>query len=76
MLEFLNQDPGVLALWLFGALVFSSAGIYFFKEGKRRGHTLWIVIGIVLFLYTYFTPSVWAVWLVGSALVLFGYKTR
>jgi len=76
VLEFFNQDPTTIVFWLFGALTFSTLGIYFFKEGKRRSHTLWVVIGIVLFLYTYFTPNVWAVWLVGAGLVSLGYTTR
>lgn len=53
---------------LMAALVFSAAGLWLFREGKRRLNFRLIFIGMTLMVYSYFTRGPWADWGVGLAL--------
>ncbi|RYZ78143.1 MAG: hypothetical protein EOP06_29605 [Proteobacteria bacterium] len=52
------------------SIIFSSAGLYVFRHGKKRASAVLMGIGIALMVYTYVTPNPWADWLGGIALSL------
>ncbi|MBP6219093.1 MAG: hypothetical protein KA436_10955 [Oligoflexales bacterium] len=59
---------------ILSGLLFSSIGLWVFREGKRKGDFKILGLGLALMLYTYFTPNPWADWGVGLALCAVTYK--
>ncbi|MFH1652607.1 MAG: hypothetical protein ABIE74_00970 [Pseudomonadota bacterium] len=58
------------SVWgLFGAFIFSMAGLLAFRYGRKQSAIAPIIIGIALMLYPYFFSSTLAIYLVGVALV-------
>ena len=53
---------------LMAGFLFSVIGWWAFREGKRRTNIPVVVLGIILMMYTFFTPNAWSTWLVGAAL--------
>lgn len=58
------------------SLIFSSIGLWMFREGRRKQNQYWIYIGVVLFGYTYifFKPAQEII--IGSGLCYFAYVKR
>jgi CDP-diglyceride synthetase len=60
---------GNLSMWgLIGGLLFSSAGVFAFLYGKKKSNAAFIVIGILLALYTFFVQQTVAIFAIGAAL--------
>ena len=62
---------GVLA-----SLIFSVLGIYFLKRGRKDLNNPLIVIGILLFGYTYFIESDFWIWAAGIGLSGLGFYLK
>ncbi|MDH4468720.1 MAG: hypothetical protein QE271_11740 [Bacteriovoracaceae bacterium] len=59
---------GILA-----SLIFSTLGIYFFKRGRKDLNNGLVVIGILLFGYSYFIESDFWMWTTGALLTGLGF---
>ncbi len=68
------QLPDPLAL--VGMVMFSLLGMWAFKEGRRESNIKQLLLGIALVGYSYFTPAVWQVWLIGVGLTWAVFKVR
>lgn len=53
---------------LLGNLVFSGVGFVAFMYGKKQGEFRTMLIGGLLMVYAYFTPTALLTWLVGAGL--------
>ncbi len=53
---------------LIPSLFFGIIGMFVFREGRRDGLFLMMVIGAALMIYPYFVDGVWMNWGVGIAL--------
>lgn len=58
------------------SLIFSSIGLYVFREGRRKENNYWISIGLALFGYTYFFSKPIHEILIGSSLCYLAYLKR
>jgi hypothetical protein len=64
-----------LAILLWG-LLFSSIGLGFFLYGKKQRAVVPLVCGLVLMIYPYFIPNVFAVVVIGIVLTAVPYFWR
>jgi hypothetical protein len=65
-LDFGIADFSVSALaasFLFGVI-----GLWMFREGRRRDHTVSLGIGLAMMIYPYFVSQATLTWLIGFAL--------
>ena len=53
---------------IIASILFSGVGLIAFRRGKSEGNIPLIIIGIILFIYTYFTKMPWQDWVLGGAL--------
>jgi hypothetical protein len=58
---------------LFAGLVFGAFGISIFRLGKKRAHPAAIVTGLALMIFPYFIENTILMWVIGSALLFFGW---
>jgi ABC-type uncharacterized transport system fused permease/ATPase subunit len=65
-------EPGAFV----GILLFSTLGLWAFKEGRREVNIKLLLVGIALMAFGYFTPQTWLVWVVGSGLTVLAFKFR
>ncbi len=56
--------------------VFSAIGLIIFRKGRQRTRTPWIMSGILLMIYPYFTTGALYSFLVGAVLCGYAYYTR
>ncbi|VAX12730.1 hypothetical protein MNBD_GAMMA24-1606 [hydrothermal vent metagenome] len=63
------EDPSLL-LW---GVIFGGIGLGFFTYGKKQKAVVPLLTGIALFIFPYFISNVYALVLVGSALVAMPY---
>ena len=61
---------------MFCGVLFSSIGLGFFIYGKRQQAPVPLVCGIAVMVFPYFVSSVWAMVLVGAALIAIPYFVR
>jgi hypothetical protein len=59
---------------LMASLIFGIFGIYLFRLGKKRSHGLLVAIAVALMGYPYFVENEWAIWGIGIALTVLGYR--
>ncbi len=64
MIPVVNLDP----TWLFLSLVPGGIGFVLFVYGKKQERMPHLVAGLLLMVYPYFTPSVWSLLGVGTAI--------
>lgn len=57
-------------------LLFGAIGLGFFTYGSRQKVLIPWLTGVALMLFSYFTPNIWALVLVGTALTLLPYFVR
>jgi hypothetical protein len=55
---------------IFASLVFSAIGFWMIREAKRQANFTIGIIGVVLMVYTYFTPEPWVDWAAGIGLCI------
>ncbi len=55
---------------LIAGLIFSTIGLWMLREGKKRADLRIVMLGLVLMIYSYFTPNHWWDWGIGIALCL------
>lgn len=53
---------------LLAGIVFSAIGLWLFRQGKERGDLRMVVLSVVMMMYTYFTNSAAADWVLGICL--------
>ena len=58
---------------LIAGLVFGLIGWWLFSQGRKRTNNYFVVIGLLLMVYPYFTKGPLADWGVGSVLCGFAY---
>jgi|GEM_PF-2149171 len=57
------------SMWtLFGSLIFSSIGLWLWRQAKNRDSTELLIISVVMIGYSYFTPSARLTWGIGVVL--------
>ena len=56
-------------LRLFLDLLISTVGMSYFVYGKKAGHLVALLSGIILMGYSYFVPNVWLMVLLGGGLM-------
>jgi hypothetical protein len=61
----MSLDPWTLFL----SMIFSSIGLGFFIYGKKQSRPLPLVVGIILMVYPYFTPTPLSTIVVGIILI-------
>lgn len=61
---------------LMAGFIFSIIGWWVFREGKRNTNINSVIIGLLLMLYSIFTPSVFWTWVTGIALCGMAYRFR
>lgn len=66
--------PAPLAI--VGMLLFSAMGWWAVKDGRRNANIKVLILGFILFFYSYFTPQTWMVWLIGTALTVAVFMCR
>lgn len=59
---------------LIAGLLFGILGVFFFKEGKREGNVLRILIGLTLMIYPYFIENDYILWSLGVGLTFLAYR--
>lgn len=64
LFNFSNLTP----TYLFGAILFSVVGFVAFRFGKKTGRFKTMILGLILMVYSYFTPTTWSMYLVGAAI--------
>lgn len=62
--------------FLFASFVFSVIGFWAFRQGKAKGNIHFVVVGILLMVYTYVTSNVYLDWGIGAALCGLLYYSR
>jgi hypothetical protein len=58
---------------LMASLLFSTLGLVVFRRGRAEANNLLVIIGILLFAYSYFTSSPLADWGIGLSLSFVAY---
>ena len=64
----MNSLVNISVSSIFASILFSGIGLIAFRRGKAEGNIPLIIIGIVLFIYTYLTKNAWQDWGLGAAL--------
>ncbi len=59
---------------LLAGFIFSIIGWFVFREGKRRTNIHIVIIGLLLMLYSIFTPTALWTWITGLALCVIAYR--
>ncbi len=50
---------------LVGSMLVSGVGIVFFKYGRKRSDSVFVIVGVVMMIYPYFVSDFW--WMLGIA---------
>lgn len=66
-------DNTSLLIW---GMVFSSIGLGFFIYGKRQKAVVPLMVGIALFIFSYFMPNVYALVFTGTVLIALPYFVK
>jgi hypothetical protein len=72
-------DPSILGSFkldassIAAAFLFGVIGMWLFKEGRRREHSISIYIAIALMIYPYFVEKASYSWIIGSGLCYAAY---
>lgn len=61
---------------LFGAIIFSSLGLYGFLQGRKRQSAKYYALGIALMSYTYVIKNAILIFVIGGILVFFLFWKR
>ncbi|MBY0471981.1 hypothetical protein K2X30_12515 [bacterium] len=61
---------------ILSGLIFGSIGLWMVRESRRRANTYFMLIGIALMVYPYFSKNVWTDWGIGIGLCYLAYELR
>jgi len=61
---------------LIAGLVFGTAGLYIFNQGRKRPNLIWVIIGLALMIYPLFVSAPLPSWGIGFALCYGAYSTK
>lgn len=72
-LQKVTASPTFSASNLLAGFIFSVIGLWLFREGRRRTNISITIIGLILMLYSIFTPTPLATWMTGLTLCALAY---
>ncbi len=67
------MDDSSILIW---GILFSAIGLGFFTYGRKQKAVVPLFVGVALFIFPYFMPNIYALFIVGVLLVAIPYFIR